>query len=245
MKGIIRTAVNTFGFDVVRLRNSNNELSDHLANVFAAKGIDCVIDVGANSGQYGLFLRALGFAGYIVSFEPVKAVYERLCLTAANDKRWICYNIALGDKAEIKTINAYKGTQFSSFLEVSEYSKRVWDSLADVRQEDVSVAILDDMFAEIVEFTGCESFYLKMDTQGYDRNVFLGALGSLGCINAMQSELSLIAVYNGMPPAYDVLNEFHKRDFFISGMYPINRDASSLVVIEYDCVLVKRQVAQL
>ena len=42
-----------------------------------------------------------------------------------------------------------------------------------------------------------------------------------------------------MGKIYDVLQEYHLFDYFISGMYPINRD-ESLAVIEYDCVMVKR-----
>ena len=70
-------------------------------------------------------------------------------------------------------------------------------------------------------------------------NVFRGAVESLEKIPSIQSELSLIAIYDDMLPAYDILKEFHQQGFFISGMYPINRD-ESLAVIEYDCVLVKR-----
>jgi hypothetical protein len=43
-----------------------------------------------------------------------------------------------------------------------------------------------------------------------------------------------------MPDTYEVLREFHAHNYFISGMYPINRD-ESLAVIEYDCVLVRRE----
>jgi len=105
--------------------------------------------------------------------------------------------------------------------------------------EIVDVVRLDDIFGEIVDRTGCANFYLKMDTQGYDINVFHGAIESLEKIKSIQSELSLISLYNDMPHAYEILNEFHQHGFFISGMYPVTRD-ESLAVIEYDCVLVKR-----
>ena len=41
------------------------------AELFATLGIDVVIDVGANAGQYGELLRELGFRGRLVSLEPV------------------------------------------------------------------------------------------------------------------------------------------------------------------------------
>ena len=101
MKSTVRAWVNSLGYDVVKLRNS---MSTHLSNVLAAKRIDCVLDVGANAGQYGQFLREIGFKGKIVSFEPVAAVYQRLENAARTDEGWFCYNLALGDEAQQKSV---------------------------------------------------------------------------------------------------------------------------------------------
>lgn len=239
LKTTVRSAVNRLGYDVVRLRNSHASLSTHLANVLQVHGIDCVLDVGANAGQYGQFLRELGFKGHIVSFEPVKEVFNRLTEAAKGDSRWHCYDLALGDRDETRTMNVYSSTVFSSFLEATDYSKRIWKSLEDVRSEDVAVVRLDTIFEDLKRRTRCRSFYLKMDTQGFDKNVFAGAQGSLADVRALQSELSFIPVYKGNPSAYEMLAAFHAHGFQISGMYPINRDNTSLAVIEYDCVLVR------
>jgi len=136
-------------------------------------------------------------------------------------------------------MNVYSSTVFSSFLEAKDYSTEIWKSLENVTPEMVHVVRLDDMFTEILDKTSCDHYYLKMDTQGYDLNILRGALNSLGKIDALQTELALIHVYKNMNSPYDTLNEFHSHKYFISGMYPINRD-KSLAVIEYDCVLVKR-----
>lgn len=234
--------LNRFGFDVIRLVNKNSDLSAHLRIVLSQLKIDCVVDVGANTGQYGEFLRQLGYTGSIVSFEPVKEVFRKLQANSSNDPKWTCYNLALGDTSERKVMNVYQASVFSSFLRANEYSQQRW-SLDQGNAEDVSVARLDDLFEELVAKTGGTSFFLKMDTQGYDRKVFAGALGSLERIRGLQSELSLLPVYDGMPRGYDVLEDFHARNYFVSGMYPVNRD-DSLAVIEYDCVLVKKQDVQ-
>lgn len=235
----IRSLFNRTGFDVVRKRNSNADLASHLMNVFALNEIDCVIDVGANSGQYGAFLRDAGYDGHIVSFEPVGSVFDLLSARAEADDKWLCYRSALGNEREDRSINVYDSTMFSSFLDANAYSKGIWHSLEGVRPEVVSVARLDDLMPEILVLTQSRNVFLKMDTQGYDRYVFAGAIESLSHVRALQSEVALIPVYDHMPPPYEVLEDFHRQDFFISGMYPINRDAS-LAVIEYDCVLVKR-----
>lgn len=231
--------LNKLGFDLVKTKNLHNGLSDHLLNVLVNKEIDCVIDVGANSGQYGEYLRELGYKGYIVSFEPVGVVYEILKAKCERDDKWSCYQIALGDKDEDKVINVYKSTVFSSFLEANEYSKKIWQSLEDVTPEVVKVCRLDKVFDEIIGNLDCTNHMLKLDTQGYDKVAFDGSHGCLIHISVLQSEISLISVYEGMDDAYDVLKQFHESGFLISGMYPVNRD-ESMAVIEYDCVMVKR-----
>jgi len=239
MKKLIRNALNKCGFDVIRTKNSHDNLTKHLSNVLLSRNIDCVFDVGANSGQYGLFLRELGYKGYIISFEPVSSVFKLLKKNSENDDKWLCYNYALGDKNEEKILNVYKSTVFSSFLTANDYSKSIWHSLEDVTPDTVKVFRLDDVWDDLTGKLACKNYMLKLDTQGFDKFVFDGAHTCLKDISVLQSELSLIPVYEGMLEVYDILKEFNNSNFFISGMYPINRD-KSLAVIEYDCVMVKR-----
>ena len=238
MRKFAHRALNKFGFDLVRIGNSHDDLSKHLGNVLRSRGIDCIFDVGANTGQYGLFLRTLGYSGHIISFEPVNSVFQELKKNCAKDDKWTCHNYALGDKNEEKIINVYKSSVFSSFLTASNYSKNIWQSLEDVKPEIVKVCRLEDIWDELTGELGCSKYMLKLDTQGFDKFVFDGARNRMKNIYVLQSELSLIPVYEGMLQVYDVLKEFHSSNFFISGMYPINRDVS-MAVIEYDCVMVK------
>lgn len=241
MKALARKLINKIGFDLVRIKNSHDNLAKHLSNVLRSRNIDCVLDVGANSGQYGLFLRSLGYQGYIISFEPVKEVFKILKETADKDNNWICYNFALGDANEEKIINVYHSTVFSSFLKVNDYSKNIWRSLENVSPEVVKVHRLDDIWFQLISELKCKNYMIKLDTQGFDRNVFNGSIKCLNSIKVLQSELSLIPVYEGMDQVYDILKDYNNFGFFVSGMYTINRD-ESLAVIEYDCVMVKRNL---
>jgi FkbM family methyltransferase len=241
MKTMVRKIVNKIGFDLVRIKNSHDDLGKHLSNVLRSRNIDCVLDVGANSGQYGLFLRSLGYQGYIISFEPVKEVFKILKKIADKDNNWICYNFALGDANEEKILNVYQSTVFSSFLKVNDYSKNIWRSLENVSPEVVKIHRLEDIWLQLTGELKCKNYMIKLDTQGFDRNVFNGAIKCLDNIKVLQSELSLIPVYEGMDQVYDILKDYNNFGFLVSGMYAVNRD-ESLAVIEYDCVLVKRDL---
>src|SRR5512132_480081 len=61
---------------------------DHLRGLFERYAIDCVLDVGANVGQYGTELRHAGYRGRLLSFEPVPAPAARRRQAAAGDPEW-------------------------------------------------------------------------------------------------------------------------------------------------------------
>lgn len=235
----VRSALNRAGFDMVRLRNSQSTLDTHVASVLTAHAIDCVIDVGANIGQYGKFIRDLGFQGPIISFEPVAATFEQLKIAASEDPLWHVYPFALGAAEGSQAIHVYSSSQFASFHQATEYARDTWHSLDTSADESVQVRRLDGMFEELRKLTGASNFYLKIDTQGHDKAVLEGAQEALRSVRAMQSELSMIAVYHATPRAPEMLKYFHAHGFQVSGMYAINRDQKSLAVVEYDCVLVK------
>lgn len=242
MKARVRKFVNSLGFDVVRATTLHRDLGAHVKGIIDAKAIDGVIDVGANVGQYGRMLRLSGFEGQIYSFEPVSKPFRQLERTAASDAKWHCFNIALGEEAETREINVYEDDVFSSFLSANDYSKQIWSSLNEANTQQVSIARLDDLIDSLPSRDECHNFLLKMDTQGFDLQVFRGAKNCLSSISALQSELALIPIYDGSPNPFQLLDEFKEHGFFISGMYVINRDAS-LAVVEYDVTFVKRDVA--
>ncbi|MFW5833584.1 MAG: FkbM family methyltransferase, partial [Pseudomonadota bacterium] len=64
------------------------DLDRQLVLLMTGAGIDRVIDVGANRGQYARRLRAAGWAGPILSFEPHPRVHEALLRAAAGDPAW-------------------------------------------------------------------------------------------------------------------------------------------------------------
>ena len=54
----------------------------------------------------------------------------------------------------------------------------------------------------------------------------------------MQSEVSLMTIYNGMPHWTESIEMYERAGLHVAGMFPVTRDATGRI-IEYDCLLVR------
>ena len=84
-------AARRYGLDV-------REASKHpnLVDFINDRKIDVVLDIGANSGQFGKKLRGFGYRGTIISYEPTSSVFKHLEEIAKSDDKWTARNFAIG-----------------------------------------------------------------------------------------------------------------------------------------------------
>lgn len=163
--------------------------------MFAARGVDLVLDVGAATGLYGRELRQFGYAGRLVSFEPLSAPYAALSEKAASDGRWTARNHALGDEPGTATINVASNSASSSMLPMEDAHTAAEPSVTYVGTETIRVERLDDVAAEVVR--PGETVFLKIDTQGFERQVLSGGAKTLASVVGLQLELSFVPLYAG------------------------------------------------
>ena len=97
MKRFIRRTLKHFGLEIRRIETTRT-----LMGFIHDRNIDVVLDVGANVGQFGASLRAQGYRGKIVSYEPISTVYRTLAATTATDLEWDINNFALGLKPNLQ-----------------------------------------------------------------------------------------------------------------------------------------------
>jgi hypothetical protein len=113
-KKILSDAIKILGYNVMRIeydflmmeknidkfeRNKylyNYMLKQHLIDLLKKCKVNCILDVGANRGQYALELRKLGYKENIISFEPVKESFDELKKWSRFDSKWTVYPFALG-----------------------------------------------------------------------------------------------------------------------------------------------------
>jgi len=234
-----RKIAKLFGYELIKTRK-HPSTNSHVINLIHDYGIDLVIDVGANNGQFGRMIREEGYQGDIHSFEPVSKTYELLKENCANDPKWFTHKIALGDSCGEEDVNVTELSLLSSFLKPNDFGKRQIKKMMVLHTETVEMSTLETFVKQHIPDALDKRIFLKMDTQGYDLKVFKGAEGIFSNIFCILSEISLIPIYSDMPHYLDVLKEYESSEFVVTGFYPVCRD-KNLSLIEMDCMLVNKK----
>ncbi|MCU0646916.1 MAG: FkbM family methyltransferase [Gemmatimonadaceae bacterium] len=217
-------------------------MAKHLRRLFAHLRVDLVLDVGANLGQYRDFLRdEVGYAGRIVSYEPIPDHAAAMRQRAESDPLWTVEAKALGRAPGTATFNVMAGSQFSSFLtpehnEVSLFREQ--NAVSHAIDVPVSTVALE--LEAIDRGAPAVRPYLKLDTQGFDLAVLDGAGSALERIVALQSEASVRKIYTDAPDYVTTLQTIERRGFALSGIFP-NNDGHFPQLVEFDCVFVSRR----
>ncbi|MGH7023402.1 MAG: FkbM family methyltransferase [Caulobacteraceae bacterium] len=213
-----------------------------LRRLLRTREIDCVFDVGANVGQYGSELRALGFRGLILSFEPDPAAFGKLSERCRGDARWRAYNNALGAEPGVRPFNLMTNSTYNSFRSPSLAEITINAVGNTVRETiDVELDTLDSIYPRLRDEFGFRSVHLKMDTQGYDVEVFKGGQETARAITSMQSEISVRRSYEGVPKWHELLAIYDEAGFDLVGLFPVNPQRPR--VGDLDCFLVRRREA--
>ncbi len=224
-----------FGYEMIK-RKKHPTLNSHLMYLIKRYDIDLVLDVGANLGQFGTMLRTEGYKGEIHSFEPVSKTFELLRSRYSDDHRWFVHRVAMGDVCAEKTIHVTKTSNLSSFLKPNDFGKERFQTIKVISEEVVEVSTIENFLTTRVRDWDARRILLKMDTQGYDLNVFKGALKVMDRIVCILSEISVAPIYSDMPHYIDALKAYEECGFVVSGFYPITRK-DDLSLIELDCAL--------
>jgi FkbM family methyltransferase len=235
----IRAWARVRGLEVGRA-HPDMSLAHFLPTILRRYDISYVLDVGAHHGEFSTILRRHGYNGYIVSFEPVREHFAELRRRASGDPKWMVHHMALGSENSRLQINVARGgSGCSSFLSPSEYgSYATGGRVLPDHLEDVEVRRLDCVADEILPTGPAQNVYLKLDTQGYDLEVIKGAGHVLERIPALQSEMSIQPIYDGMPGFSESIGMLNEYGYDISAMFPVKRD-DGLRLVEFDCIMVR------
>lgn len=227
-KDMIQRVLRQFGLEIRRI--SIVEM-DQLAKFMAINGIDMVLDVGANIGQFATTLRAAGFKGRIISFEPQSDAHAKLIARSSHDANWeIAPRCAVGAKAGEIEMNISRNSVSSSALPILEAHTGSAPSLRFIRKEKTPVIRLDD--CDLIPRNSAT--FIKVDTQGFEGQVIDGASELLKLAKGVQLELSLAPLYEGQPDFVALIDKMQKPGFETWSINPgfANRVSGRLLQVD-------------
>ena len=227
--------INPLGAQLARYPSNNVKRRMKLINYHK---INKIFDIGASIGMYGLEMRKLKFKGEIFSFEPLVSSYEKLAINSKKDRMWNTYNFAVGDCNKDSVINISANYDSSSLLPMlPRHIKGAPDSKY-IGKQKIKIITLDSIYDSIYEKN--DNVYVKVDTQGFENEVLMGAKNSLKLIKGMQLEMSLKPLYKGALLYSEMIKKMNENDFELIGLENGFSDHKTGELLQVDGIFYKK-----
>jgi FkbM family methyltransferase len=235
VKAFIKRFAKRFGYEIVGPPRAF-AIPRSLIGLIEQEQINLVLDVGANTGQFGGDLRAAGYTGRIISFEPLASAHAILRKHAQNDRNWsIADRTALGAQAGEVEMHVSGNSVSSSILGMLPSHAKAEPESDYVGTETVPVNRLDD----ITSLTSTDRVLLKIDVQGYETQVLEGARSVLGSCRAVISEMSLVPLYEGQVLARHIWDLMEAQNFEPWSLEPCYRHPRTGRMLQFDGLFVR------
>lgn len=196
---------------------------------------ECLLDVGANRGQFSLMTRLVHSTIPIHAFEPLPsegAVYQNIF---KSHPKITLHSIALGEKEGTAEIHVSHRADSSSLLPIGELQSKLFPSTYEVGMVQVRVGVLDKMPEIWRSYRRC---LLKLDVQGFELAVLRGSREALKHCAYVYAECSDVPLYTGQA-LYPEVAGFLKGEGFL----PTRRANEQIVdgrLIQADYLFTKR-----
>jgi len=229
MKTMIKTILRNYGVQIKRYPDADLK---RRIKIMEHCNIDTVFDVGANIGQYAKKLRELGYSKKIISFEPSKDAFEDLNKAAAKDINWTVNNYALGNEDGKNVINVANNSYSSSILNMLPKHIQSAPDSKYINKQEIEIKKLDSVFNLYTNESS--KVMLKIDTQGYEKNVIDGATTSLKKIMIIQLEMSIVPLYEKEMLFIDMIKYLDNIGFQLFSLENVfsNPDSGQLLQID-------------
>jgi FkbM family methyltransferase len=165
-----------------------------LAALLNSKSVDVLFDIGANTGQYAKAVLTSGYRGKVVSFEPLSSAHSELKKNASAFPSWeVAERMAIGDRNSVISINVSGNSFSSSLLPMLATHEDAAPDSKYIGQEEAKIVRLDEMAQSfLADNSKC---FLKLDVQGFEKQVLAGAENTLRRVVGIQTELSVTPLY--------------------------------------------------
>ena len=178
----------------------------------------CVVDIGANRGQFSLISRKVFPQAMIYAFEPLTEPANKFRQVFKNDTRVKLSQCAIGPENGQTTIHVSKQDDSSSLLPISERQAELFPGTDEKEIRQVEVSLLENVLKrEDILHPG----FLKIDVQGYEKSVLRGCDSLITCFSYIYVECSFVELYQGQALAHEIIDYLRQRNFYLSGVYNV------------------------
>ncbi len=197
--------------------------------------VNLIFDVGANEGQFAREMRLLGYKGRLISFEPINSIFQILFRKSSKDPYWFVNQYALGDHNGKIKINIAGNMHSSSILNMLPAHEKFDPGSSYIATEEIEIKSMDSIFNTF--YHPGDSIMLKIDTQGYERQVLEGAKDSLKYIKIIKLEMSLLPLYEGEMLFMDMVRYLEKLGYSLFSLENGFCDESTGQLLQVDGIL--------
>jgi FkbM family methyltransferase len=198
-----------------------------------------VIDVGANQGQFALAASYRYRGARIYSYEPVPDIYRELERNTRRARSIKAFNCALGSETGELSFFQYQYGHASSALEIHPDNVNPKFVRDGAQQLMVPSYRLDDLRSKLQLDA---PVLLKMDVQGFEKEVLIGAQKTLAEVDWIVSEVSFSPLYKRQPLFSELHSYFQELGFDLVAPLDVNLGARSRI-IEMDVLYRRRGAA--
>ena len=197
------------------------------AGALAGRSFASVVDIGANRGQFTLFVAGLYPQARIFAFEPLPGPYAVLARIAAGHDRTHTFQAAIGPRAATARIHLMHPDDCSSLLAPTGRQTAMFPQTRLAGTLPVEMAPLH-------AFVGpgdlCAPALLKLDVQGFELAALEGCASLLDRFAAVYLECSFVPLYADQPLADEVLAHLREQGFRLAGVYNLAHDRDGRAV---------------
>jgi FkbM family methyltransferase len=213
------------------------DLTRQLVLALERAGVDRVLDVGANVGQYARRLRAAGWRGDILSFEPLPDAHAELAAAAGDDPRWhVARPVAVGAGPGRALLHRSRESDMSSLRGQTARLRALSPSSAVAGTLEVEVGALD---ALVTPRDARERLFLKVDVQGGEDAVLDGVGRLWSRLAGIQLELALSRLYEGERGYLDTCARLESLGFHLALVLPGYFDGKLARQLQFDGVFLR------
>ena len=199
----------------------------HMLDNLNSMPIKSIIDIGANRGQFALVARRHFPESRIFSFEPLKEPAEVFRSIFTYDQLTTLHELAIGPIETESIIHVSQADDASSLFPISDLQNELFPGTSEKETRSITKKPLDAILSPLDIQAPA---FLKIDVQGYEKQVLEGCNSLLPLFSFVYVECSFLELYKGQALAHQIIRWLDQRSFVLSGIHNLDYDKNGKTV---------------